>query len=221
MQTKIDNHFPIKKKCKTPSVPPIPCQTSPQLPSWSRLDHDLSFRFYDDVFLGDSEMKSRWFSHVARCLRKINPKIISGNRRIGTIFGCQGTYTVKYFGKVSERKVWEWDAVPGLFRLKEYAERVLNQTFTICLIQYYKNGKICIPPHRDNVLKKKIFIAGLSLGQSRVLRLKAFDGNRDFETTLTDGSLYVLEPPTNDRWTHCIPADGTTDPRISITFRNE
>ena len=100
-------------------------------------------------------------------------------------------------------------------------EKICGQQFEMCLIQYYRSGKIGIVPHRDNVLKKNIAIVGLSLGQTRTLVNAAYEGKREIRTELVDGSLYVMNPPTNDRWTHSIPIDERAKkPRISLTFRN-
>jgi alkylated DNA repair dioxygenase AlkB len=184
-------------------------------------DHDLDFYLYENI-LQDPSSGTRWVKYLERHLSRINPKIITGNRRLGTIFADEeGTYNVKYKDKVFERKAWCYSEIPGLLELKLDVEQLLDTTFETCLIQYYKNGKIGIPPHRDNVLKKNIMIAGLTFGQTREFVLNSFRDDREIKVNVTNGSLYVMKAPTNDRWSHSVPKDESVKPRISITFRDK
>lgn len=129
-------------------------------------DYDFNLDYYDSIL--SEEECNKWAKYLEYYLLNINPKIITGNRRIGTIFGTGETYAVKYFGKVSHRKVWPWETIPSLLELKTYVESICEEKFTICLVQYYKNGSIFITPHRDNVLLKNVKISGLSFGPNLI-----------------------------------------------------
>ena len=97
-------------------------------------------------------------------------------------------------------------------------EEITNEKYNICVIQRYPSGKVGIKKHRDKEMKLGTTISGLSLGATRKLKLEYYDKN--IEKDLLSGSLYVLNPPTNSYYTHCIEKDSTTEPRISLTFRN-
>lgn len=181
-------------------------------------DINLSVDFYPHVF--PDESGKDWAKYIEQYLIELNPKTIHYNKRCCTFFGTIPVYTVKYFGKTAHRKVYPWDTIPGLMEIKEYIESICKETFTVCAIQYYKNGAVGINPHRDKEMVTGTKIAGLTFGQNRTLILTSCNGSKQYKINLGNGSLYIMNPPTNDKWTHCIPKDDTTQPRISLTFRN-
>lgn len=143
---------------------------------------------------------------------------ISSNRRSNQTYGDDGlVYEIHWYGKVTERKVYPWSDIPILKKYKKQAEQLTCEKFNICAIQYYPNGKIGIKKHRDKEMTKGTMIAGVSIGEPRALLI---EGVEDVELELLNGSMYVFNPPTNDYNTHCIKEDDTTNPRMSLTFRN-
>lgn len=181
-------------------------------------DRDLCFDFYPK--LSSEEEGWKWAGYLEKRLSLIDPTIVTGTRRRGTIFGTAEVYTVEYFGKISHRKVWPWETIPGLSDLKTTIESIVGETFTVCVIQYYRSGKIGINPHRDKEMKPGTKIAGLTFGQSRTLVLTSRYGDRRVVIPVTNCSLYVMNPPTNDWWTHSILKDDSKQARVSLTFRN-
>lgn len=105
-----------------------------------------------------------------------------------------------------------------LLPAKMIVEQLTKVCYSRCVVQYYPNGTVGIRPHRDKELPPNSTISGLSLGQTRHLVMQR-SGKR-INIPLVPGSLYVMNPPTNDYWTHCIETDQTIAPRLSLTFRN-
>ena len=98
-------------------------------------------------------------------------------------------------------------------------EDVIGEKMTVCAIQCYPNGPIEIKKHYDKEMKFGTKICGISLGSQRKLELSRFE--KTHELQLPHGSLYVLNPPTNNNWMHAIPPQPEVHgARISLTFRN-
>ena len=63
-------------------------------------------------------------------------------------------------------------------------------------------------------------IYGLSLGATRKLTMLRYN-QEPFYLPLEHNSLYILRPPTNTYWKHCIPKQvKIKESRFSLTFRN-
>lgn len=134
-------------------------------------------------------------------------------KRQSLSFGDEGvTYTLYIRKKAIVRVCKPW--IEDLLELKKLIPFESNYA----VIQYYPNGKYGIIPHRDKETLQGTVISGVSLGVPRKLILSRFDNK--VEINLLHGSLYNLEPPTNDFWSHSIEKDpNITKPRMSITFR--
>lgn len=157
-------------------------------------------------------------------------KSITKGRRTNQTYGNEGlVYKVSFGGygdrplKEVERIAQPWTDVSILLALKKDVQLTTGEDYNFCVIQRYPSGKVGINPHRDKEMVSGTTICGLSFGATRKLTLtppKFFGDETDRSFTLTPGSLYILCPPTNDKWLHSIEEDETTEPRISLTFRN-
>jgi len=179
----------------------------------------LNIDFYTN-FLTKEEADSLYI----KALQSI-PGKLPNLKRANTTFGDDGLeYEVTFggYGNVPKntvhRKTRPWNQLPGLWNAKEKVEEATGEVYNFCVVQYYPCGKVGINPHRDREMVPGTTIAGLSLGTTRTLRMSRFDDMVELE--LNHNSLYVLNPPTNDKWMHSIPKDTTTKARISLTFRN-
>lgn len=132
----------------------------------------------------------------------------------------------------STRAPISWELFPEIFALKQMIEPISQSTFNVCIIQRYPNGKVGIAPHRDKEIVsgtgkegEKLLsgkIVGFSIGATRTLRLTPPAYLKQLEpidVALTSGSLYQINPPTNDHWFHSIEKDQTNGVRYSLTFR--
>lgn len=99
------------------------------------------------------------------------------------------------------------------------------------VVNQYRNGNDHIGFHHDKskTFKKKSNVLTLSLGSSRILRLKKVKGASDsgsksksdvIDIPLSHGSLFVLGPKTNELYKHSIiKRKSVVGRRVSLTYR--
>lgn len=110
-----------------------------------------------------------------------------------------------------------------LEKVKKKIELLTQEQFTTCLANLYRNGQDSNGWHADNEKELGVnpIIASLSLGASRVFRLK-HRNNSTLKTKieLTHGSLLIMGGKTQHHWLHQLPkTKKVNDPRINLTFR--
>ena len=112
---------------------------------------------------------------------------------------------------------------PILLEIKSKIEKKINQTFTTCLLNLYRNGQDSNGWHADNEkeLGKNPIIASVSLGADRSFHMKhRTDKTQKLKLNLTHGSLLVMSGPTQHHWLHQIPkTKKNIGERINLTFR--
>lgn len=112
---------------------------------------------------------------------------------------------------------------PELMELKNKVTAATGHTFTSCLLNLYRNGTDSNGWHSDNEKELGVnpVIASVSLGQSRLFRLKHRTVKGLQHTIMLDhGSLLLMRGTTQHFWLHQIPK--TRRPvaeRINLTFR--
>ena len=116
-------------------------------------------------------------------------------------------------------------ALPFLESLNHLRNAILRQTgidFNSCLLNYYADGSESMGWHTDNErsLRSDIPIASVSLGASRKFSFKNKDSKERVDLELKNGSLLMMNPPTQDFWLHSLPkTTRVNEPRINLTFR--
>lgn len=112
---------------------------------------------------------------------------------------------------------------PVLLEIKSKIEKTLNQTFTTCLLNLYRNGQDSNGWHADNEkeLGKNPVIASVSLGAERLFHMKhRTDKTQKLRLNLAHGSLLVMSGSTQHYWLHQIPkTKKNVGERINLTFR--
>lgn len=112
---------------------------------------------------------------------------------------------------------------PILLEIKSKIEKKINQTFTTCLLNLYRNGQDSNGWHADNEkeLGKNPIIASVSLGADRFFHMKhRTEKTQKLKLNLTHGSLLVMSGPTQHHWLHQIPkTKKNIGERINLTFR--
>ena len=173
---------------------------------------DLDVDLYP--YLLTAELATGWYDYLESMLPHVN-------RRSSVLFGDDGLiYRVSYQDLDSEKEVLPWNYLKALPELKSLIEKLTEQTYTVCAIQRYPHGRIGINPHKDREMGFGTRIAGLSLGATRTLSFSR-DHHHPINISLPSGSLYVMNPPTNQIWMHSIIKEPTvTEPRFSLTFRD-
>jgi hypothetical protein len=158
------------------------------------------------------------------------PKTATPNRRYNCTYGDDGlVYEIQFGAKLVRRSAIPWSQLPHLIKMNQLTTRLTcdPQSFltseckyNFCVIQCYPQGKIGINPHRDKEMTRGTSICGWSFGCERMMTLSSSRLKKSIKISLPTGSLYVLHPPTNDYWTHCIEKCSNDLPRYSLTFRN-
>ena len=110
-----------------------------------------------------------------------------------------------------------------LKKIKEDIEVKCNTKFNSLLLNRYQTGDDKVDWHADDEpeLDKNSPIASLSLGSDRdfLIREKGTSGN-NIKQALQNGSLLIMNPPTQELWEHSVPKRKNVGARINLTFRN-
>lgn len=112
--------------------------------------------------------------------------------------------------------------LPLVAQLRERVERVANARFNSVLGNLYRDGNDSVGWHSDNEkeLGQNPIIASLSLGESRVFKMRHKKNADGIDVELTAGSLLIMRGPFQHLWKHCLPKTKTPkNPRINLTFR--
>ena len=92
--------------------------------------------------------------------------------------------------------------------------------YNAVLCNLYRNGDDSVGLHADAEPEMGPVIASLSLGATRLFRLKAKDGAVVFSEPLPGGSLFIMAGETQKNFKHEVPKEPrVTHPRINLTFR--
>ncbi len=87
----------------------------------------------------------------------------------------------------------------------------------------YRDGEDSVAWHGDRIRFRlaEPVIAILSLGGSRVFRLRPRGGGPGRSISLHGGDMLVMGGACQHRWEHCVPKVRSAPPRMSLTFRHE
>lgn len=110
-----------------------------------------------------------------------------------------------------------------LLVIKSKVESVIDENFTTCLINLYRDGKDSNGWHADNEKELGVnpVIASLSFGAERLFKLKhRHDKSLKKDLVLQHGSLLIMKGETQHKWMHQIPkTKKKVGKRINLTFR--
>ena len=125
-----------------------------------------------------------------------------------------------YSGLVNVPKSW----TQTLLLIKSRVEEATGTEFNGALLNLYRNESDSMGWHSDDekVLGENPIIASVSFGAVRTFALKhKTDPCLKRALALTDGSLLIMQGPTQHHWKHQIPKSAKPiGPRINITFRH-
>lgn len=113
-----------------------------------------------------------------------------------------------------------WTA--SLLRIKTDLDSVCQHTFNSVLANLYRDGRDSMGCHADNEpeLGKNPTIASLSLGDSRLFRLRHNRSKQTLDIELAHGDLLVMAGTLQHHWRHELPKTRQTkQARINLTFR--
>lgn len=175
-------------------------------------DNDLDVDLYPHLLT--PELAKKWYDYIDSIFLK-------ESRRTSLLFGDPGlVYSVTYQGVTSNTLALEWNNLPALYELKSLIENITGQKYTVCAIQHYPTGNVGIGPHRDKEMVSGTRICGVSLGATRTIQFTRAN-HQPKSIPLLSGSLYCMNPPTNQKWLHSIIKESRIkQSRYSLTFRD-
>ena len=126
--------------------------------------------------------------------------------------------TYRYSGITHTPLRW----LPLLAKLKNQIEKQSQHTFNSVLCNLYRNGQDSMGWHADKEpeLGENPYIASLSLGDTRVFKLRHNKTKQTIDVLLGNGSLLLMGGELQHHWRHSIPkTTKAKQPRINLTFR--
>lgn len=139
--------------------------------------------------------------------------------RLTAWYGDPGK-TYRYSGISMEPLPW----TPTLRQIKAAIETIAQVEFNSVLLNFYRHGQDSMGWHSDDEpeLGPNPVIGSVSFGGCRrfLLRHKTDQSISKVEVHLTNGSLLLMQGPTQHFWQHHVPKTKRhVDPRINLTFR--
>lgn len=161
-------------------------------------------------------------SHIRQLALETEPKfelygkICTMHRRIGFFSDTHQGYAYSNDLRTASQLTDE------LRELLNHINNDLKTKFNGILINVYRNGNDFISPHSDREveLSEDGSVVALSLGASRIFRVRHKDGFDRYDFQTNDGQLLIMGNGFQKYFTHEIPVQKKVkEERISITFR--
>lgn len=161
-------------------------------------------------------------SHIRKLKLETEPKfelygkICTMHRRIGFFSDTHKGYTYSNDLKTAN------PLTDDLRKLLDRINNDLKTKFNGVLINVYRDGNDFISPHSDREveLSEDGSVVALSLGVSRIFRVRHKDGFDRYDFQTSSGQLLVMGDGFQKHFTHEIPVQKKVkEERISITFR--
>lgn len=148
---------------------------------------------------------------------KVYGKVITVPRRV-CWYGDPGRYYT-YSGVLHKPISW----TQSLLELKQKIEFKAQHRFNAVLANLYRDENDSMGWHADKEkeLGNNPVIASVSLGESRVFKLRHNKSKEVIKLSLSSGSLLLMGGTFQHNWQHCIPKTKLKKaPRINLTFRD-
>lgn len=170
---------------------------------------------YDEHFVPANTARE-WFLRLRDTVKWEQKKGAFGKwqPRLTASFGDPGT-TYAYSGTRNPAVAWTED----LLEIRDRVETVAGR-FNFCLLNRYRTGADSVGWHADDERGLGPTIASVSLGATRLFRLRHRASRQIHSLRLAPGSLLIMGGTLQQFWEHEIPK--TTEDvgeRINLTFR--
>ncbi len=187
-----------------------------QLKSMETIElNDGGLLLYDDLFLS-SELADRYFIELRdHCRWEQKPGIFGHLQpRLIASYGDAGA-TYRYSGV--DNAALPWTAT--LLEIKKQIEAVQGD-YNYCLLNRYRSGADSMGWHADDEPEMGNVIGSLSLGATRMFRIR-HNVTRETKTFLVgNGVLIIMSGTMQQFWQHEIPkTKQNVGERINLTFR--
>lgn len=182
---------------------------------------DADIRYYPGFF--ESTTADAIFSELLQTVRWQQDNITVFGKthpqpRLTALFGNDGK-PYSYSNLKMQPQPWN----PLLQEIRSKVATVCAVDFTSVLLNLYRDGRDGNGWHADNEkeLGHNPVIASLSFGAARNFQLKHnTDSKQKINIILENGSLLLMQGPTQHFWKHQIPKTARPmAPRINLTFR--
>jgi len=113
--------------------------------------------------------------------------------------------------------------LPPLSAIKQKIEARCQTAFNSVLANLYRNGQDSMGYHADNEKELGVnpVIASLSLGETRLFKLRHKKRREQLDILLEHGDLLIMAGELQHHWLHALPKSRQEKaPRINLTFRN-
>lgn len=110
---------------------------------------------------------------------------------------------------------------PALVAMRTALEQRCRVRFGAVGLNYYRDGKDSVAPHRDRELKHldSTLIAIVTLGGQRPFHLRPLGGGAAHRLQPASGDLLIMGGTCQRLWEHGVPKVAGADPRISVSMR--
>jgi alkylated DNA repair dioxygenase AlkB len=183
--------------------------------------------YYEEHFLAPGKATQFFDALLAKCAwARHKTSFGSPVPRDEAYYGDAGT---QYTYSRREYRPLAW--LPELLSLKASVEEATPAAayarvelpalgYNAVLCNLYRDGNDSVGLHADAEPEMGPVIASLSLGATRLFRLKAKDGTVAFSERLPGGSLLLMAGQTQKNFKHEVPKEPrVTQARINLTFR--
>jgi alkylated DNA repair dioxygenase AlkB len=171
--------------------------------------------FFDESFLS-SALALEYFHEIKNNTLWVQMPGVFGHMqpRLTASYGDEGL-VYSYSGTRNYALPW----TSTLLEIKQRLENLMG-SYNYCLLNRYRSGKDSISMHSDDEPGLVPLIAAVSLGATRIFKIrhKVTKETRNF--SLQNGSLIIMGGTMQEFWQHEIPKtkDDVAE-RISLTFR--
>jgi alkylated DNA repair dioxygenase AlkB len=141
------------------------------------------------------------------------------------IFGClqprltasYGDEGITYHYSGTENKALPWTST--LREIKNKIEAVQGK-YNYCLLNRYRSGADSVGLHADNEPGMGNVIGSLSLGATRIFRIRHNKSKETRTLPVGNGALIIMAGTMQQHWKHEVPkTEGHVGERINLTFR--
>jgi alkylated DNA repair dioxygenase AlkB len=176
---------------------------------------DGGILIYDPQFLPSNIADQYFIKLREECVWEQKPGVFGHMQpRLIASYGESGI-VYRYSGRDNVALPW----TPTLLEIKAKVEAIQGD-YNYCLLNLYRNGQDSMGMHADDEPEMGNVIGSLSLGATRIFRIKHNKTKEKMEFEVSHGTLIIMAGTMQQFWKHEIPK--TKKPvgeRINLTFR--
>jgi hypothetical protein len=176
---------------------------------------DGGLLLYDEAFLPSDLAEGYFVALRDQCVWEQKPGVFGHMQpRLTASYGDEGV-TYRYSGTENVALPW----IATLLTIKEKIEAVKGE-YNYCLLNRYRSGSDSMGWHADDEPEMGNVIGSLSLGATRLFRIR-HNSTKEMKTFhLSNGTLIIMAGTMQQFWKHDVPKTReNVGERINLTFR--